>query len=257
METEMVKCEVADFIAAVTMDNPPVNAQNMQFHQDMMLTFDTLSDMDDVRVVVLTGAGKNFSAGADIKGRAGKTRGPGEAWQHNRTARECFHSIVECRKPVIGAVNGVALGAGLAVAASCDILFAAENTLIGLPEINVGLLGGGRHAMRLFGHSTVRRMMFTGYRIPGPELYRLGVVEACVAAEDLMDSAMEMARDIAAKSPIAMGLAKEALNAIEEMSLRDGYRYEQNKTTELSKYDDSREAMLAFAEKRVPVFKGR
>jgi enoyl-CoA hydratase/carnithine racemase len=75
--------------------------------------------------------------------------------------------------------------------------------------------------------------------------------------EDLMESAMEMARDIAAKSPIAMGLAKEALNAIEEMSLRDGYRYEQNKTTELSKYDDSREAMLAFAEKRVPVFKGR
>ena len=158
---------------------------------------------------------------------------------------------------LVGAVNGVALGAGLAVAASCDILFAAENTLIGLPEINVGLLGGGRHAMRLFGHSTVRRMMFTGYRIPGPELYRLGVVEACVAAKDLMDSAMEMARDIAAKSPIAMGLAKEALNAIEEMSLRDGYRYEQNKTTELSKYDDSREAMLAFAEKRAPVFKGR
>ncbi|MGY8961756.1 MAG: enoyl-CoA hydratase-related protein, partial [Alphaproteobacteria bacterium] len=159
--------------------------------------------------------------------------------------------------PVIGAVNGVALGAGLAVAASCDILFAAENTLVGLPEINVGLLGGGRHAMRLFGHSTVRRMMFTGYRIPGLELYRLGVVEGCVAPEDLLDTAMEMARDIASKSPIAMGLAKEALNAIEEMSLRDGYRYEQNKTTALSKFEDSSEAMLAFAEKRAPVFKGR
>ncbi|MFT6583073.1 MAG: enoyl-CoA hydratase/carnithine racemase [Alphaproteobacteria bacterium] len=257
MDTELVKCEVSDFVALVTMDNPPVNAQNTQFHHEMMLTFDTLSDRDDIRVVVLTGAGKNFSAGADIKGRSGKTRGPGEAWQHNRNARECFHSIMECRKPVIGAVNGVALGAGLAVAASCDILFAAENTLVGLPEINVGLLGGGRHAMRLFGHSTVRRMMFTGYRIPGLELYRLGVVEGCVAPEDLLDTAMEMARDIASKSPIAMGLAKEALNAIEEMSLRDGYRYEQNKTTALSKFEDSSEAMLAFAEKRAPVFKGR
>ena len=121
-------------------------------------------------MAVLTGAGKVISAGADIIGRAGQERAPGEAWQHNRRARECFHSIVECRKPVIAAINGAALGAGLAVAASCDILFASQSAVMGLPEIDAGLLGGGRHTMRLFGHSRTRRMMFTGFRVPAEEL---------------------------------------------------------------------------------------
>lgn len=258
MERATVKLDVSDFVAVVTMDNPPVNAQNRQFHEDMISVFDEISDRDDIRVAVLTGAGKTFSAGADIKGRAGQVRGPGEQWGHNRRARECFHSIVECRKPVIGAINGVALGAGLAVAASCDILVAAENAAIGLPEIDVGLMGGGRHAMRLFGrHSLVRRMMFTGYRVPAAECYRLGVVEACVPLDKLMDTAMEFARQIAGKSPVAMKYAKHSLNTIEFTTLRDGYRFEQNMTAELGTTEDSREAMLAFAEKRNPVFKGR
>lgn len=254
---QTVKVTVADFIAVVTMANPPVNAQNRQFHEDMMLAFDVLSDRDDVRAVVLTGEGKCFSAGADIKGRAGQERADGDHWQHSRRARECFHSIMECRKPVIAAINGPALGAGLAVAASADILLAAEEARMGLPEINVGLLGGGRHAMRLFSHSKVRRMMLTGQRLTGADLYWLGVVEECVPGDKLMDTAMELAAELASKSPIAIGLAKETLNAIEESSLRDGYRYEQNKTGELSKYEDSKEAMLAFSEKRAPVFKGR
>ena len=256
-DLQTLKVSVADFIAVVTMDNPPVNAQNQQFHEDMMLAFDVLSDRTDVRAVVLTGAGKCFSAGADIKGRAGQERADGEHWQHSRRARECFHAIRECRKPVIAAINGPALGAGLAVAASADILLAAEEARVGLPEINVGLLGGGRHAMRLFGHSKTRRLMLTGQRLSGADLYRLGVVEECVPGDKLMEVAMALAAELAAKSPIAMGLAKETLNAIEESSLRDGYRYEQNKTGELSKYEDSKEAMLAFAEKRAPVFKGR
>ena len=257
MDTETVKCRIADHIAVVTMNRPPVNAQNAQMNTDMALVFDRISDDDDVRVAILTGAGKCFSAGADIKDRAGKERAPGDAWQHNRRVREAFHSIVECQKPVIGAINGPALGAGLAVAASCDILLAAEEASLGLPEINVGLLGGGRHAMRLFGPSRTRRMLFTGLRVSGPELYRLGVVEACVPGAALMDAAMEIAGEIASKSPIAMRLAKHSLNTIEEMSLRDGYRFEQNMTVELGKTDDSREAMRAFVEKRNPKFKGR
>lgn len=100
-------------------------------------------------------------------------------------------------------------------------------------------------------------MMLTGYRVSGPEMYRLGVAEACVAPEALMETAMDLAREIAAKSPPAIVLAKHALNTIEEMSLRDGYRFEQNMTVELSKTEDSKEAMRAFAEKREPVFKGR
>tara|TARA_B100000029_G_scaffold202182_1_gene200453 strand:- start:3023 stop:3517 length:495 start_codon:yes stop_codon:yes gene_type:complete len=164
---------------------------------------------------------------------------------------------MECRKPVVAAINGPALGAGLAVAASADILIASESASVGLPEINVGLLGGGRHAMRLFGHSKTRRLMLTGQRLSGAELYRLGVVEECVPDDDLMRAALAIAEELASKSPVAMTLAKETLNTIEEMALRDGYRYEQNKTGELSKTEDSKEAMAAFAEKRTPMFKGR
>jgi enoyl-CoA hydratase len=257
MSQSQIEIAVDDFIAIATMNNPPVNAQGRQFHEDMMAAMDEISDRDDIRVVILTGAGKCFSAGADLKAKSERTGAPGEAWQHNRRARECFHAIVECRKPVIAAINGPALGAGLAVAASCDILLAAEEASLGLPEINVGLLGGGRHAMRLFGHSKTRRMMLTGQRIGGAELFRLGIVEACVPAAQLMDTAMEFAREIASKSPPAILLAKHALNTIEEMSLRDGYRFEQNMTVEVGKTEDAVEATNAFLEKRSPVFKGR
>ncbi len=249
--------DLTDHVALVTMDNPPVNAQGQVFQEEGARIFDRISDLPEIRVAVLIGAGKCFSAGADIKGRAGVTRDPGELWQHNRRVRECFHAITECRKPVIAALNGPALGAGLALAAACDILICAEEGSLGLPEIDVGLLGGGRHAMRLFQHSRIRRMMLTGMRVPGAELYRLGVVEACVPQAELLPTALGLAREIASKSPIAVTLAKHALNTIEEMSLRDGYRFEQNMTAELGKYEDSREAMLAFAGKRKPVFKGR
>jgi enoyl-CoA hydratase/carnithine racemase len=257
METEYIKCEVRDYVAMVTMDRPPVNAVNAQFQDEMSSVFDALSDRNDVRVAVLTGAGKVFCAGADIKARLGREPQPGDFWQHSRRARESFHAIVECQVPVIGAINGPALGAGLAIVASCDLLIASENAMLGLPEINVGLLGGGRHAMRLFGHSKTRRLMFTGQRLSGAELYRLGVVEACVPGDKLLEAATALAAEIAAKSPVAIRLAKHALNTIEEMSLRDGYRFEQGMTGELSKYEDSREAMRAFVEKRPPVFKGR
>ena len=254
METKLIKVSVADGIAVVTMDHPPVNAQNAEFNVEMAYVFDLLSDRREVRVVVLTGAGKVFSAGADLKARPDRSKA-GERWQHNRRARESYHAIRECTKPVIAAINGPALGAGLAVAASCDILFAADEASLGLPEIDVGLLGGGKHTQRLFSHSTLRRMMLTGYRVAGPELFRLGVVEASVPRAELMDRVMEVARQIALKSPAAIRLAKRTLNTIEEMSLRDGYRHEQNMTTELSDHPDSKEAAAAFLEKRTPIFR--
>ncbi|TDI62436.1 MAG: enoyl-CoA hydratase/isomerase family protein [Alphaproteobacteria bacterium] len=258
LNLETVKCEIVeDHIAIVKLDNPPVNAHSMQMLDDLTLTMDRLSDIDEVRAVILTGEGKVFCAGADIKGRAGAKPQKGAHWQSSRKAREAYHSIRECTKPVIGALNGAALGGGQAMAASCDILIASEKACLGLPEIDVGLLGGQRHAMRLFSHSRLRTMALTGQRIYGPELYRTGVVEECTTPEGLMDAAMKMARTLASKSPLAMTMAKASLNAIEEMSLRDGYRYEQNLTGQLSKSADSKEAMLAFAEKRAPVFTGK
>jgi enoyl-CoA hydratase len=258
IDLETVKCEVVeDHIALVRLDNPPVNAHSAQMLTDIPTMFDRLSDLEEIRAVVLTGQGTVFCAGADIKERTGEASQPGDHWRTSRAARETYHSIRECQKPVIAAINGAALGGGLAIAASCDILISSELGNLGLPEIDVGLMGGQRHGMRLFPHSRLRMMALTGQRVFGPELYRIGVVEACVPPSELVEAALTIARSLASKSPVAMRIAKGSLNAIEEMSLRDGYRHEQNLTAELRKTEDSREAMLAFVEKRPPAFKGR
>ena len=252
-----LKVGIAHHIATLTMDSPPVNALTRVLNDELTLALDRISEMDEVRVVVLTGAGKVFCAGADLKGRAENIKGPGDMMAHSRRTRECFHAIRECAKPVIVAINGAALGSGLAMVASSDILITSEKGSLGMPEVDVGLLGGCRHAMRLFSHSRLRRMALTGYRVPGPELLRLGIVEACVAPEDLMATALELATAIASKSPISTRLIKHTLNTIEDMSLRDGYRYEQDMTAMIGKTDDAKEAQLAFKEKRPAVFTGR
>jgi enoyl-CoA hydratase/carnithine racemase len=252
-----LRVSIADHIATLTMDSPPVNALTRVLNDELTLALDRISEMDDVRVVVLTGAGKVFCAGADLKGRAEIIKGPGGLPAHSRRTRECFHAIRECAKPVIVAINGAALGSGLAMCASADILVASEKGSLGMPEVDVGLLGGARHAMRLFSHSRLRRMALTGMRVGGAELYRLGVVEACTTPEDLMPTAMDIARTIASKSPVSTRMGKHTLNVIEDMSLRDGYRYEQDMTAAIGKTEDAKEAQLAFKEKRAPIFKGR
>jgi enoyl-CoA hydratase len=252
-----LKVVIADHVATLTMAAPPVNALTRTLNDELTLALDRISEIDEVRAVVLTGEGKVFCAGADLKGRAELIKGPGDLPAHSRRTRECFHAIRECAKPVVVAINGAALGSGLAMVASADILVASEKASLGLPEVDVGLLGGCRHAMRLFGHSRLRRMALTGMRVDGAELYRLGIVEACTAPEDLMPTALEIAMTIAAKSPVSTRMGKHTLNVIEDMSLRDGYRYEQDMTAQIGKSEDAKEAQLAFREKRAPVFKGR
>lgn len=249
--------QLEDYVAILTLDAPPVNALTRTLNDELTMALDRISEMDEVRAVILTGAGKVFCAGADLKGRASVIKGPGDLPAHSRRTRECFHAIRECAKPVICAINGAALGSGLAMAASSDILVASEKASLGLPEVDVGLLGGCSHAMRLFSHSRLRRMALTGMRVNGAELYRLGVVEACVEHEQLMPTALELARSIASKSPVSTRMGKHTLNVIESMSLRDGYRYEQDMTAQIGKTEDAKEAQKAFAEKRPPVFVGR
>lgn len=256
-EFTQVDVQIADHVAVLTMNSPPVNALTRTLNDELTAILDRLSEIDEVRAVVLTGAGKVFCAGADLKGRADVIKGPGDLLAHSRRTRECFHAIRECAKPVVVAINGAALGSGLAMVASADILIASEKASLGLPEVDVGLLGGCRHAMRLFSHSRLRRMALTGYRVSGPELYRLGVVEACTSPEELMPKAMEIAASIASKSPVSTRMGKHTLNVIEDMSLRDGYRYEQDMTAIISKTEDAKEAQLAFKEKRTPAFTGR
>ena len=244
-------------VAVLTLDAPPVNALTRILNDELTEALDIVSETPEIRAVVLTGAGKVFCAGADLKGRADNIKHPGDMMAHARRTRECFHAIRECAKPVVAAINGAALGSGLAMVASSDILMASERATLGLPEVDVGLLGGCSHAMRLFGHSRLRRMALTGYRVGAEELYRLGIVEACTAPDELLPRALELAQAIAAKSPVSTRMGKHTLNVIEDMSLRDGYRYEQDMTAAIGLTEDAREAQLAFKEKRAPVFKGR
>ncbi|AHV94476.1 enoyl-CoA hydratase/isomerase family protein [Bordetella holmesii] len=256
-EFSTLRVEQKGSVATVWLAHPPVNAVNTTLIQELTLALDMFGEDPEVRCVILTGEGRIFCAGADLKGRSKMLAEPGGLPQHSRRTRELFHAIRECPKPVIAALNGPALGAGLGIAASCDILIAADTACLALPEVDVGLLGGVKHAQRLFGHSRLRRMMLTGLRVSAQELYRLGIVEACVPGAELLAAAGDMAQQIASKSPTSVQLMIQTANAIEDMSLRDGYRYEQDMTAQVAKTEDAQEARRAFLEKRPPVFTDR
>jgi enoyl-CoA hydratase len=256
MEFSTIKLDIADRIALLTLARPPVNAQNSVMRAELTQAFDMLNDRDDVLCIVLTGQGKVFSAGADLKERP-SADDPGAYWKHNRNVRESFNVIAESTKPVIAAINGAALGAGFALVMYSDIWIASEDAYVAMPEINVGLAGGAAALQEVFGKSRTRRMFLTGMKVPAQELYRLGLIEACVPADQLLPQAMEIAREIASKSPMGLRYAKEALRLTAVMPHREGYRHEQNMTHALSKTDDAQEARNAFLEKRAPQFKGR
>lgn len=256
MSEKLVLMEVSDGVALVTLNRPPVNALNREMRRQIVATFDEISERDDIRCAVLTGAGKVFCAGADLKDRPDASVA-GDFLDHNRLTRETGNAIKECAKPVIAAVNGVALGAGMGLVAACDILYASEDATFGMPEINVGLAGGASMLRTLFGRSTVRRMFFTGERLTAHDLLRRNVLEDVLPADQLLPVTMALAREIASKAPLAIMYAKRATNMVEVMPQRDAYRFEQEFTMALSRTEDAREARMAFLEKRQPQFKGR
>lgn len=251
---ECVSVTWADKVATVTITRPPVNAQNSRFREDLTRVFDTLHDERSVRAIVLTGSGKSFSAGADLKDRPDAAQ-RGAFPRHNRLVRAAFDAVMECEKPVIAAINGPAIGAGLVLALCCDILVASEDAWVQMTEVDWGLAGGVRHVRRFFSESDARLLMFAARRIGGPELYRMNVVSACVPAAQLMPTALDIAAEIATKSPMAVRAAKRSFNVTEELPLHEGYRYEQLQTAALATSHDRAEAARAFAEKRKPDFR--
>lgn len=256
-DLEAFSVELEEHVAVVTMRRPPVNAQNRRFREEIIRIFDTLHDTPEVRAIILTGEGRAFSAGADLKERPGLADEPGAYPRHNRLVRAAFDCVMECEKPVIAAINGPAIGAGCVLALCCDILLASEEAFLSMTEVDVGLAGGVRHVLRHFGQSDARLMIMTARRITGPELLRMNVVSACVPGSALMETARGIAREIAGKVPLAVRAAKRSFTLTDELPLHEGYRYEQSQTVALSATEDTREAWRAFAEKRRPVFKGR
>ena len=249
-----VRVEVVDHVATVTLDRPPVNAITRSTMVELRDTFRGFADAADVRVAVFTGAGeKAFMAGVDLK-TFDTDDTEADPDDPGRLPREALEAVYDCAVPVIAAVNGPALGAGLAYAAVCDLIVAADHATFGTTEINVGLLGASAHLNLLLGRPFVRELFLTGVPAPAAELHRLGAVNRVVPAADLMTVAGELAAGLAAKSPLALRLAKQALNETEFLPLKEAYRTEQGYTRRLLQHPDSQEARKAFAEKRDPVW---
>lgn len=257
---QYVHIEIVGRVATVTMDRPKVNALDATLFREITETFRQLGRTADASVVILTAPGtKIFCGGVDIKDSA--RRHARELVGDDTTVdlldpgsmpRDCFNAILECPLPVIAAVNGLAIGAGLAIVASCDIIIASDQAKFSVPEIKVGVLGGARHLQRLVGPHKTRRMFFTGDYVSAQEFYRLGAVEEVTTPEQLMPVARRLADQIARMSPIGLRLAKESMNRVEDMPLKEGYRVEQDYTGRVTRYKDSVEARTALTEKREP-----
>jgi enoyl-CoA hydratase/carnithine racemase len=239
-----VELSLHDRVATITLNRPPVNALSSAAIRALIGALRSADARDDVRVVVLTGAGRCFSAGLDLKEQLAAIEAdrPGPA----SLGADLYDALLNGRKPTIAAINGPALGAGVGIAASCCILVAAESACFGLPEIDVGMLGGARHAMRLLGHSTVNRMLLTGHQLDGAELFRRRVVEACLPDAELLPYARSIAGEIASKDPQAVLLARECLARVEDMPVLEGYRFEMARAEELAGTAAARAAMEAF-----------
>lgn len=246
---------VRDHVAVLSLNRPPVNAMGREIREPFVDAMDQLGERDDVRVIILTSRCKVFSAGGDIKEKRDLATAPGGYAKANRLTRDSFLALKESPKPVIAAVNGAAIGAGFVMAACCDIILASEEAWFQMPEIDVGQGGGAAFLQSLMPSGKMRRMMLTGEKVRAGELYRIGAVEECMPADQLMIRAITLASLIAEKSPVAVKAIRSHFDTVGHLGLYEGFRVEQRYVTDLSKTSDAAEARLAFLEKRKPRFK--
>ncbi len=248
---EFLSVSCADHIGTVVMRRPPVNAVSQAMYEEIRCFFTQVDELlPDPAVVILRGEGKHFSAGNDLTEFMTLTSANSPA--RMKLVREAFAAIYDCPVPVIAAVHGSALGTGVALAGSCDIVICGESARFGTPEVGVGVMGAAKHLSRLVPQQVVRRMYYTADPVSGHELMRYGGVAEVVPDDQLLDAATAMARRIARHSRLAIRTAKESLNTIEYMELKSAYVFEQSLTSRLADSSDSREARLAIKEKRQP-----
>jgi len=260
MPDKVVRYEAQDGVALITLDRPDVlNAMNNQMRTELFEIFTRLRMDESVKVVVVTGGGdRAFSAGADIREFL---EPPTPTHFRESRKRLDFRSEMDrCPQPIIAAIRGFALGGGLEFALACDIRVAAEDAQLGLTEINLAIIPGGggtQRLPRLVGRGKALEMILTGMRVPAAEALRIGLVERVVPVSELMPAAQGLARDIAAKAPIALRYAKEAVVSGLGLPLQDGIRLENDLATLLRTTEDRVEGARAFVEKRKPKWTGR
>jgi len=259
MSYETIVWEVADGVATLTLNRPDVhNAMNERMRGELVACFGGLVANDDVRVVVVTGAGERaFSAGADIR----EFVAPQVPVRFRETRRRLdFRQLLDrCPQPIVAAIRGYAFGGGLELALACDIRIAGDDARLGLTEVDLAIIPGGggtQRLPRLVGRGKALEMILTGARIDAREALRIGLVERVVPAAEVKAAGLELARTLAAKAPVALRYAKEAVVKGLELPLADGLRLENDLATLLRTTEDRIEGAKAFLEKRKPRFTG-
>ncbi len=233
-----------------------LNALNLETRKEISAAIDEIEEK--ARCLIFTGKGKAFAAGADINELSKRT-----SFDYLRISKWTTwlnHKIENLEIPVIAAINGYALGAGCELAMSCDIRIASDKAKFGLPELNLGIMpgaGGTQKLPRLVGVGMAKKLIFTGELIDAKEALKIGLVEEVVDHRRLMDRVLEIAEKISKKPPLAIKLAKKAINATRSMTLEEGLRYEVGLAALLFSTEDAREGLKAFLEKREPEFKGK
>ena len=202
-----------------------------------------------MRVVVLRAIGRGFNAGVDIK-EMQSSEGFTALIGANRGCAAAFAAVYECEVPVVAAVHGYCLGGGIGLVGNADVIVASKDATFGLPEVDRGALGAATHLARLVPQHKMRQMVYTASRVTAAELHAYGSVLEVVPASDLVDAAMAVATQIAAKSPAVIRAAKQSLNGIDLWDVRRSYRFEQGFTFELNLAGVADEHRDAFVQKR-------
>src|SRR4029079_7709522 len=217
---------ISDGIAEVVMDNPPVNALTVAGWFELAEVITTLGHDPDVRALVLRAEGRGFNAGVDIK-EMQATEGYPALIGANRGCYAAFAAVYDCAVPVIAAVNGFCLGGGIGLVGNADVIVAADDATFGLPEVDRGALGAATHLARLVPQHKMRAMVYTSATATAAELHAFGSVLKVVPRDGLRDAALEIAGQIAAKSPTVIRAAKESFNGIDLWDVKRSYRFEQ------------------------------
>jgi enoyl-CoA hydratase len=256
MTYEILKTEVADAVAVVTVSRPQaMNALNTRFFQEMDALVAEIAGRADVKAVVITGDGKAFVAGADIAEMVGKT--PDEARAFSRLGQQTFRSLELLEKPVIAAVNGFALGGGCELALACDFRIASTKAKFGQPEVNLGLIPGyaaTQRLPRLIGLGHALYLLLTAEMVGAEDALRMGLVQKVVEPEALLPTAVEAAKTIAAKGPLAVRLVKRVAREGLLKDFESGCALE-SEAFGLPFGNEGAEGMKAFLEKRKPDWK--
>ncbi|MCY7213713.1 enoyl-CoA hydratase/isomerase family protein [Streptococcus anginosus] len=255
--SKTVLLEVKNRIGYITINRPEaLNALSSQVLADLNEVLDQVENSEDIRVVIVTGSGeKAFVAGADIKEM--DLMSPIQAFEYMTFANNTFTRLSDLRQPTIAVLNGYALGGGMELALSTDIRIGYEKTVVGFPEVGLGIIpgfAGTQRMSRLIGTSRTKELIFTARTVKGQEAYELGILNKLVSAEELLTSAEELAAAIMKNAPLAVEKAKHVIQVGSELPLKNAIRLETEAEALLFSTEDKVEGMRAFVEKRKPVF---